>query len=244
MIDLLYSHVLENAPLLFRLLIGDRFTKWLGYLNYESFIGGKILSNDDVIKACNIGSGECLEDPRHLDTLKKIFERKIRYWDCRPMPQDVGAVVSPCDARMLCGTLSETSQLFIKDKFFNLEELLGKDKKRWLAAFRDGSFALFRLTPERYHYNHTPAAGKVIDFYQIGGRYHSCSPHAVLTVATPYSKNKRVVTIIDTDVPGGAVSIFSQGFGRSLVETDIKVRSTIAMSQPCNPDSGGTRYVQ
>ncbi len=142
-------------------------------------------------------------------------------------------------------------------------------------------------------------------------------------MATPYSKNKRVVTIIDTDVPGGtavglvamvevvalmiggisqcysnrryddpvsvgtgmflekglpkslfrpgsstvvllfekervcfahdlvanmsaggAVSIFSQGFGRSLVETDIKVRSPIAVSQPCNTDSGGTRYVQ
>jgi len=307
MINLLYSNVLENAPFLFRLLIGVRFTKWLGYLNYESFIGGKILGNDDFMKACNIDSGEYLEDPRSLDTLKKIFERKIRYWECRPMPKDVGVVVSPCDARMLCGSLSETSQLFIKGKFFDLEELLGKDKKRWLAAFHDGDFALFRLTPEKYHYNHTPVAGKIIAFYQIGGAYHSCNPYAVLTVATPYSKNRRVVTIIDTDVPGGTaiglvamvevvalmigsiiqcyskrryddpvavgtgmflekglpkslfrpgsstvvllfekgrvccfandvvanmsaggvISSFSQGFGKSLVETDVKVRSAI-----------------
>jgi phosphatidylserine decarboxylase len=307
MINLLYSNVLENSPLLFRLLTGARFTKWLGYLNYESFIGGKLLGHDDFMKACNIDIGECLEDPLHLDTMKKIFERKIRYWDCRPLPQDVGAVVSPCDARILCGMLSETSQLFIKGKFFDLEELLGKDKKRWLAAFHDGDYAIFRLTPEKYHYNHTPVAGKIIDFYQIDGKYHSCNPHAVLTVATPYSKNKRVVTIIDTDAPGGtgiglvamvevvalmiggitqcyskerygdpvsvgtgmflekglpkslfrpgsstvillfekervrfdddilenmstcgAVSIFSQGFGKSLMETDVKARSLIA----------------
>lgn len=306
MINLLYSHVLENAPLLFQLLIGARFTKWLGYLNYESSIGGKILGHDDFMKACKIDLGECLEDPRHLDTLKKIFERKIHYWNCRPMPQDVSAVVSPCDARMLCGSLSETSQLFIKGKFFDLAELLGKDKKRWLAAFQDGDFALFRLTPEKYHYNHTPVAGKIIDFYEIGGMYNSCNPQVVFTVATPYSKNGRVVTIIDTDVPGGtaiglvamvevvalmiggisqrysrrgyddpvsvgtgvflekglpkslfrpgsstvvlffekgrvcfakdlvanmsadgAVSIFSQGFGESLIETDVKVRSLI-----------------
>ncbi len=306
LIKLLYSHVLENAPLLFRLLIGARFTQWLGYLNYESFIGGKILGHDEFMKACDIDRGECLEDPRRLDTLKKIFERQIRYWVCRPMPQDVGTVVSPCDARMLCGSLSETSQLFIKGKFFDLPELLGKDKKRWLSAFQDGDFALFRLTPEKYHYNHTPVAGKIIDFYEVGGLYHSCNPQAVLTVATPYSKNRHVVTIIDTDVPGGTAiglvamvevvalmiggisqcysirgyddpvsigtavflekglpkslfrpgsstvvllfekerirftpdlivnmsvsgvfSVFSQGFGKSLIETDVKVRSLI-----------------
>ena len=324
MVNLLYSNVLENAPFLFRLLIGARFTKWLGYLNYESFIGGKILGHEEFIKACNINGTECIDDPRTLDTLKQIFERKIRYWECRPMPKDDGAVVSPCDARMLCGTLSETSQLFIKDKFFDLEELLGKDKKRWLAALQAGDFALFRLTPEKYHYNHTPVAGKISDFYQIGGMYHSCNPNAVLTVATPYSKNRHVVTIIDTDVPGGTgiglvamvevvalmiggitqcyskrsyddpvavgtgmfldkglpkslfrpgsstvvllfekdricfaddivanmlsvnlVSLFSQGFGKPLAETDVKVRSLIGNVCPKGPTNFGVKdYVQ
>jgi phosphatidylserine decarboxylase len=323
MINLLYSNVLENAPLLFRLLTGSRFTKWLGYLNYESFIGGKILRHEYFIKACNINIGECLENPEHLDTLKKIFERKIRYWVCRPLPQDAGAVVSPCDARILCGSLAETSQLFIKGKFFDLEELFGTGKRRWRAAFHDGDFALFRLTPEKYHYNHTPVAGKIIDFYQVEGIYHSCNPQAVLTVATSYSKNRHIVTIIDTDVPGGTgiglvamvevvalmiggitqcyskiryddpvsvgtgmflqkglpkslfrpgsstvillfekervrfdkdivanmsadggVSIFSRGFGKSLMETDVKVRSLIGTSQPCNIDPIGACYVQ
>ena len=43
----------------------------------------------------------------------------------------------------------------------------------------------------------------VVDIYEIAGGYHSCNPGAVVQVVTPYSKNKRVVTIIDTDVPGG-----------------------------------------
>jgi phosphatidylserine decarboxylase len=178
-------------------------------------------------------------------------------------------------------------------------------------VFAAGDFAIFRLTPEKYHYNHTPIAGIVLDCYEIPGRYHSCNPHAVVQTVTPYSKNKRVVTIIDTDVPKGsqvgvvalieivalligdivqcysserydaprpvvpgmfvhkglpkslyrpgssttvllfqpgrvqfahdivrnmfrsdAQSRFSQGFGRPLVETEVKVRSLIATAVP------------
>ncbi len=72
------------------------------------------------------------------------------------------------------------------------------------AAIRtSGDFAVFRLTPEKYHYTHVPAAGAVADFYGVNGRYHSCNPHAAVQLLTPYSKNRRVVTVIDTDCEGG-----------------------------------------
>jgi phosphatidylserine decarboxylase len=93
--------------------------------------------------------------------------------------------------------------LVLKGKFFDFEELLGADKAEWLDAFRGGDFVICRLTPDKYHYNHTPVAGLVRAYYETHGTYHSCNPSAVLTLATPYSKNKRVVTIIDTDVPRG-----------------------------------------
>jgi phosphatidylserine decarboxylase len=203
LVRFLYSHVLERAPFLFRVLTGARFSRWLGYLNYESLIGEKILGNGNFLKSFGIDGGECLETPQELDTLKKIFERKIRYWECRPIPEDPAVVVSPCDAKMLCGSLSEVPGLSIKGNFFDRDELIGRDKRKWLSLLREGNFASFRLTPEKYHYNHTPVSGKIVDFYQIDGAYHSCNPHALLTMATPYSKNKRVVTIFDTDVPGG-----------------------------------------
>ncbi|MEW6112377.1 MAG: phosphatidylserine decarboxylase [Thermodesulfobacteriota bacterium] len=146
---------------------------------------------------------ECVDPPRMLNTARKLFERKIRYWEFRPTPSDLGAVVSPADAKVIIGSLAGNSSLFIKNKFFDLEELLSIWSNRWTNAFVDGDFAIFRLTPEKYHYNHTPVAGKVVDFYAITGAYNSCNPAAVISLAAPYSKNKRMVTIIDSDVPGG-----------------------------------------
>ena len=89
------------------------------------------------------------------------------------MPGDESTVVSPADARMLIGSFVDTSNLFLKEKFFDLCELLGEDKGAWLNAFSDGDYAIFRLTPEKYHYNHVPVSGVVRDFYKIDGAFHS-----------------------------------------------------------------------
>lgn len=113
-------------------------------------------------------------------------------------------IVSPADAKTLVGSFLDTSQLFLKGKFFDLDELLSRDRYNWRQAFSDGNFAIFRLTPDKYHYNHTPVSGKVLDIYEIPGDYHSCNPSAIVSYVTPLSKNKRVVTIFDTDVQGGA----------------------------------------
>jgi phosphatidylserine decarboxylase len=203
-IGFLYSKVRENAPALFRIVTGPRISSLLGFLNYDLFITGKLSGSMKFLKKSGINLDECLEDPELLDTPKKIFERKIRYWECRPVCADGQAVVSPADARILVGSFCESKGIVIKEKFFEYGELLGPDKCEWLEAFRDGDFAIFRLTPDKYHYNHTPVAGIVLDAYGISGRYHSCNPGAVIETVTPYSKNKRVVTIIDTDVPGGS----------------------------------------
>jgi len=202
-VQFLYSQVRENNSWLFRRLISARVCQALSYMNYDGILSNRLKNYFGLHQQLNIDAQECLEAPDNLDSLRKIFERKIRYWDCRPLPNDPCAIVSPADSRMLFGSFREESGLFIKGKFFDYEEMLGAEKRTWLAAFQDGDFAVFRLTPEKYHYNHTPVAGKVIDFYSIQGAYHACNPHAVVSVVTPYSKNKRVVTIIDTDVEGG-----------------------------------------
>lgn len=305
----LYSHIMEDAPWLFRKLTGVRFSDFLGRLNFDGILSEKTKEYLGLssLRSLGIDMRECLDHPASLDTIKKIFERKILYWDCRHMPNDPGAILSPSDSKMLIGSFCETSSLFIKGKFFDYEELLGINKKKWLNSFQEGDFAIFRLTPDKYHYNHTPVAGRIVDFYQIPGFYHACNPYAMVSVVTPHSKNKRVVTVVDTDVPGGTKaglvamievvalmigdivqcysekkydapiaigtgmfikkgmpkslfrpcsstvvlifqkgrvkfdmdivenmfhpdveSIFSRGFGQSLVETDIKVRSHIA----------------
>lgn len=307
LIRLLYNEVRENAPLLFRLFTSARISSVLGFINFDAPLAGGVTGNRRFPAECGVDLNECLQPPEFFDTPRKVFERQIHYEKWRPITDDPGVVVSPADSRVLVGSFRESSMLFLKEKFFDFEEFLGQDKREWLSAFAGGDFAIFRLTPDKYHYNHTPVAGRVADIFEIAGGYHSCNPDAVVQVVTPYSKNKRVVTIIDTDVPGGtgvglvamievvammigeivqcysagryddpvpvkpgmflrkgapkslyrpgsstdvlifqqgrvifakdlvdnmfttnAGSRFSQGFGRPLVETDVKVRSFIA----------------
>lgn len=202
-VRLLYHGVRENAPAMFRLLTGARASSLLGFLNFDAPFGGRITGNQGFLAACGVDLDECFDPPHYFTTPRKVFERQIRYGIRRPLPDRNDAVASPADARVIIGSFRETSLLFLKEKFFSYEELLGHDRPHWLAAFRDGDFAVLRLTPDKYHYNHTPVAGRVTDIYEIPGTYHSCNPGAIVQVVTPYSKNKRVITIIDTDVAGG-----------------------------------------
>ncbi len=200
----LYSRARESAPLVFRAAISNRMSGLLGYLNYDGPLASVARQRAGRIRAMGIDPSECLEPPEALDTVRKLFERKIRYWRCRPMHDAVDRIVSPADARMIVGSLHGHSPLFLKEKFFSFFELIGTDKQQWIDAFHGGDFAIFRLTPDKYHYNHTPVSGRVLDFYEIHGHCHSCNPGAVVTEVTPFSKNRRVVTVIDTDIPGGS----------------------------------------
>jgi phosphatidylserine decarboxylase len=203
LINYIYARVREQNKILFNALTSSRTTKILGYLNYDLPLKHYFYSPYNLAKILAVDLDECLDPPAELDTPRKFFERKIKYTQKRPLPSDPEAVVAPADSKVLVGSFAEQSQLFIKEKFFNYRELLGQSSKDWLTAFDKGSYAIFRLTPDKYHYNHTPVSGRVVDFYQIAGRYHSCNPGAVVQMFHPYSKNKRVVTIIDTDVEGG-----------------------------------------
>ncbi len=203
-VSFLYADLWEKGPALYSLLTATWTSRLLGFLNYDSLLGARAGGTGEFLKRSGVDLGECLEAPDRLDTARKLFERQIRYWDCRPMPDQPDIAVCPADARVLVGSLSEVSSLYLKDKFFDLEELLGRDRRSWCRVFEAGDFAILRLTPEKYHYTHVPVAGRVATIYEIPGRYHSCNPGAVVAVVTPHSKNRRVVTILDTDVPGGS----------------------------------------
>lgn len=199
----LYGYGREKAPAIFKALTSARATQWLSFLNYDLPIHCRPAALNKLIQDLNIDLQECLAPARSLDSARKLFERQIKYWQFRPMPADPGSVVAPADARVVIGSWEQFRQLFIKEKFFSFNELLGTGQKHWQHTFCDGDFAIFRLTPDKYHYNHVPVSGRIVDFYAIDGDYHSCNPSAVVAEVTPFSKNKRVVTVIDTDVPGG-----------------------------------------
>jgi len=201
-IGYLYSRVREQAPALFKAVVSARASSLLGFVNYDLPLGARLSGAASLIRRLGIDLGECVEEAGYYDTPRRIFERRIRYEKARPMNPDPCVLVSPADSRMFAGSLGEGSVLFIKDKFFSFEEFLAQ--KAWSDAFAGGDFAVFRLTPDKYHYNHAPVSGVVRDFYEIEGSFHSCNPSAVISEATPFSRNRRAVTVIDTDVPGGS----------------------------------------
>jgi phosphatidylserine decarboxylase len=199
----LYSTAREQFPYLFKLATSPFTSHLLAYLNYDAPMSASWSSASRLLKTLNIQEDECVRRFADPVRLRDIFERQIRYWECRPLPQDVRRIASPCDARILAGSFKDCSLLPIKEKFFDLNELVGMNKLGWQECFGDGDWAIFRLTPEKYHYNHFPVDGQVVDLYEIDGCFHSCNPAAVIEVIAPYSKNRRSVTIIDTDVEGG-----------------------------------------
>jgi phosphatidylserine decarboxylase len=209
LIRFIYSTAREKAPVLYDAASSARMSAVLGYLNYSMSGGSRMTGAEKIIRELGIDLTECVDPPAALNTPEKIFERKIKYWERRLMSVDPETIASPADAKMIVGSFEEQTQIFLKEKFFSYDELFcgpthSAEKSSWTAAFENGDFAVFRLTPEKYHYNHSPVTGKVVDIYEIDGNYHSCNPTAIVCAATPLSKNKRVVTIIDTDIKGGS----------------------------------------
>jgi phosphatidylserine decarboxylase len=202
-INFLYSTVRERGAPLFRAFTGRRLSAVLGAVNFDLGRGPQVARMRRFLAHNGVDFSECLRPESELKTMRQVFERQIRYWECRPMDDDA-VVVSPADARVVVGTMDSASLLFLKEKFFSFPELLGVGKECWQAVFAGGEVAIFRLTPDKYHYNHCPVTGVVVDHYEVEGRYHSCNPAAVVREVTPYSKNHRVVTVIDTDVDGGS----------------------------------------
>lgn len=186
---------------MFSAVTSERMSSLLGYMHYD-MVGRRNRSGRQLFNAVGADPDECIEPVHYYDSYRKVFERQIRFWETRPMNRSQTTIVSPADARVLIGSFDDTRLIAIKEKFFDLQELLGPDCP-WYERFVGGDYAVFRLTPDKYHYNHLPVTGKVVAIYQIEGAYHSCNPSALIAMGSLYSKNRRVVTILDTDIKGG-----------------------------------------
>ncbi len=203
-IGFIYSTVRERAPWFFKAVTGQTLTGLFGFVNYDMALNARLDGAGRFRRAIGLKEDECLLPAAALNTPRKIFERQIAYWDFRPMDKSPGVVVSPADSRMLVGSLAADSVFFLKGTFFDFPELVGPERSALHGRFAGGDFAVFRLTPDKYHYNHMPVSGVVRDIFPVDGHYHSCNPGAAIALATPLSKNRRVVSVIDTDVPDGS----------------------------------------
>jgi len=84
----LYSTVREHAPSVFQALVGPRTSRLLAFLNYHSRLSAPLVGARRFARRLKIDWSECVAGPEQLRTARQIFERQIRYWDRRPLPEN------------------------------------------------------------------------------------------------------------------------------------------------------------
>lgn len=199
----LYSDLREHAPRVYRWLTHSKSAnRLLAKINFDLPIRAGAVALEELAQKMQMDLSEALMPLSPRSSWRQIFGRQIGFWQTRSMNRDT-TVVCPSDAKVLISGAIAQSTLPIKNKLFSRRELFGPNAQ-WAAHFADADWALFRLTPEAYHYNHVPVSGIVQDFYWVDGALHSCNPLIVEYELQPTSKNSRAVTIINTDCPGGS----------------------------------------
>lgn len=93
-------------------------------------------------------------------------------------------------------SVSDLQQFPVKGVQVNLEELL---RNHQLASvFHNGPLLIARLCPVDYHRFHFPAAGKVIESYEVQGKLHSVNPLALKAKDHIYLENHRQITVMES----------------------------------------------
>lgn len=121
-----------------------------------------------------------------------FFTRKIKP-DCRPVPEDLDVLISPCDCLATVYPIQENTTFSIKNTEYTLRSLLRSP--RLAKRFRGGYAYVLRLTVEDYHRYLYSVSGKQSKNYHIDGTYHTVNPIANDYLPI-YKENTREYTVI------------------------------------------------
>ena len=121
-----------------------------------------------------------------------FFTRKIKP-DCRPVPEDLDVLISPCDCLATVYPIQENTTFSIKNTEYTLRSLLRSP--RLAKRFRGGYAYVLRLTVEDYHRYLYSVSGKQSKNYHIDGTFHTVNPIANDYLPI-YKENTRKYTVI------------------------------------------------
>ena len=121
-----------------------------------------------------------------------FFTRKIKP-ECRPVPEDLDVLISPCDCLATVYPIQENTTFSIKNTEYTLRSLLRSP--RLAKRFRGGYAYVLRLTVEDYHRYLYSVSGKQSKNYHIDGTFHTVNPIANDYLPI-YKENTREYTVI------------------------------------------------
>lgn len=185
LLSFLYTNIFGR--MLLKPLIQPQISKLAGrYLSsaHSKWLISKFIErneiNMDIYEECDYSS------------FNDFFTRKIKP-DCRPVPEDLDVLISPCDCLATVYPIQENTTFSIKNTEYTLRSLLRSP--RLAKRFRGGYAYILRLTVEDYHRYLYSVSGKQSKNYHIDGTFHTVNPIANDYLPI-YKENTREYTVI------------------------------------------------
>lgn len=185
LLSFLYTNIFGR--MLLKPLIQPQVSKLAGrYLSsaHSKWLISKFIErneiNMDIYEECDYSS------------FNDFFTRKIKP-DCRPVPEDLDVLISPCDCLATVYPIQENTTFSIKNTEYTLRSLLRSP--RLANRFRGGYAYILRLTVEDYHRYLYSVSGKQSKNYHIDGTFHTVNPIANDYLPI-YKENTREYTVI------------------------------------------------
>jgi len=179
----------------------------LGYFTEMSVSRRQI---ERTIRDLDIDASEFAEPVESFENFHQFFVRNLKK-DARPFDSDPLVFSSPADSRLTVFSRLEDSTLVpLKGAAFSLEELTRRSD---LTNFSGGSALVFRLCPADYHRYHYPCDGRVLESWEISGRYDSVHPTALEMKLPVFTENKRSLSILNLKNFGPCLFIEVGAFG-------------------------------
>ncbi len=132
-----------------------------------------------------------------------FFTRQIKS-GARPIDPDPEALISPCDGRLSAYRISSDSEFYIKDNYYNVEDLVGGDEIA--AEYLNGICLVLRLAVDNYHRYCYIDDGFKSRNYHIRGKYHSVQP-VVVRKKPVFMQNTREYCVLETENFGTVTQI-------------------------------------
>ena len=185
LLSFLYTNIFGR--MLLKPLIQPQVSKLAGrYLSsaHSKWLISKFIErneiNMDIYEECDYSS------------FNDFFTRKIKP-DCRPVPEDLDVLISPCDCLATVYPIQENTTFSIKNTEYTLRSLLRSP--RLAKRFRGGYAYVLRITVEDYHRYLYSVSGKQSKNYHIDGTFHTVNPIANDYLPI-YKENTREYTVI------------------------------------------------
>lgn len=153
---------------------------------------------NQFIKDLDIDMAEAIkEEAKDYKNFNDFFIRKLKPGK-RKVVQDNELLASPADGRVFAYENININRIFqVKGMEYSLQELLGDHKLA--QRFQGGAYYVIRLCPADYHRFHFCDRGTPRTTKKVKGYYYSVNPMALKKVAQLYCKNKREITLFDTE---------------------------------------------